>query len=137
MRRWELQVWAFVVFLAGCATSNEASIEPSERSRLTIGQVQMALKSNETNQAEVLEAFGAPNLVTVNSEGEEVWTYQHNATLANSSSSNILGTIIVLGGTKNISGFEQSSRTMTLIIKFRMIEGVKRVSSFYSRTSSF
>ncbi|BDT78100.1 hypothetical protein PKF023_19030 [Polynucleobacter yangtzensis] len=97
----------------------------------------MTLKKNVTTQAEVVETFGAPNLVTQNAEGEDVWTYQRNATVANAASNSSYATIILLGGTSKSSGFEQSSRTMTLIIKFKDIKGVKTVVDFSSRSSSF
>lgn len=84
-----------------------------------------------------METFGAPNLVTQNADGEEVWTYQRNATVSNSASNSAYATIILLGGASKSSGFEQSSRTMTLIIKFKEIKGVKTVIDFSSRASSF
>jgi hypothetical protein len=125
--------------LAGCIATTPTTTpkEPPQSNRLTTGQVQLTLHRNQTTQTEVLEAFGAPNLVTVNSEGEEVWTYQRNATVVNSQSSNAFGTVIFFGGSTQSSGLEQSSRTMTLIVKFKTINGAKRVSSFDSRTSSF
>lgn len=123
--------------LAGCMATAPVVPESSEKNRLTTGQVQLTLRKDQTTQAEVLEAFGAPNLVTVNSEGEEVWTYQRNATVANASSSSAYGTVILFGGSSRTSGFEQSSRSMTLIIRFREAGGIKRVSSFDSRSSSF
>ena len=124
------------VMVTGCAVPVE-NAEPTEKNRLTTGQVQLTLKKNETTQTEVLEAFGAPNLVTINSEGEEVWTYQRAATVTSGSSSSSYGTIILFGGSTRTSGLEQSSRTMTLIIKFKELNGAKRVVSFDSRSSSF
>lgn len=128
---------AVVLALAGCAVPAPKNVEQNEKNRLTTGQVQITLKKNETTQTEVLEAFGSPNLVTTNSDGEEVWTYQRHATVANSSSSSAYGTIILFGGSNSAAGFEQSTRTMTLIIKFKEINGAKRVSDFQSRSSSF
>lgn len=111
--------------------------EPMSKSNLTAGQVSMTLKKNITTQAEVVETFGAPNLVTQNADGEDVWTYQRNATVANATSNSSYATIILLGGSSKSSGFEQSSRTMTLIIKFKDIKGVKTVVDFSSRSTSF
>jgi outer membrane protein assembly factor BamE (lipoprotein component of BamABCDE complex) len=88
------------------------------------------LKKGETTQAEVLEKFGAPNIATVDGQGNEVWTYQRHATVSRSSAG--YATIVILGG--GTSGFEQSSRTMTLIIKF---DARKVVSDFNSMYSSF
>jgi hypothetical protein len=75
--------------------------------------------------------------VTQSSDGEESWTYQKQATVSNASSSSAFATIILAGASSNSSGLEQSSRTMTLIIKFRDIKGVKTVTDFSSRYSSF
>lgn len=132
-----ISLTAGAALLSGCVATTPTAQEPTEKNRLTTGQVQLTLKKNETTQTQVLEAFGAPNLVTTNSEGEEVWTYQRNATVVNANSSGAYGTVIFFGGSTRTSGLEQSSRTMTLIIKFKMMDGTKRVSSFDSRSSSF
>jgi len=99
--------------------------------------VQLTLKKNETTQDQVVEAFGSPNLVTTNAAGEDVWTYQRHATVAQANQQNAYGTIILFGASGSSSGFEQSSRTMTLVIKFREMSGIKRVVDFQSRASSF
>lgn len=123
--------------LTGCVATTPTVPESTEANRLTTGQVQLTLKKDVTTQTEVLDAFGAPNLVTVTSDGEEVWTYQRAATVTKATSSSAYGTIILFGGSTRSSGLEQSSRTMTLIIKFKEANGVKKVSSFSSRASSF
>ena len=137
MKKLAISTLAITVALGGCVATAPTTPEPAEKNRLTTGQVQLTLRKNETTQTEVLESFGAPNLVTTNSEGEEVWTYQRNATIVNANSSSAYGTVIFFGGSTRSSGLEQSSRTMTLIIKFKEINGAKRVSSFDSRSSSF
>lgn len=124
------------LLLAACVATTPVG-DPATKDNLTSGQVSMTLKKNITTQAEVVETFGAPNLVTQNADGEDVWTYQKNATVANAASNSSYATIILLGGTSKSSGFEQSSRTMTLIIKFKSIKGVKTVVDFSSRSSSF
>ncbi len=129
-------VLAGVGLLAGCVVPPSAN--PTDaKNALTTGQVQITLKKDVTTQTEVVEVFGAPNLVTLNSEGIEVWTYQRNATVASSNSSSSYATIILIGGSTRTSGFETSSRTMTLIIKFKALNGLKVVSDFSSRSSSF
>jgi outer membrane protein assembly factor BamE (lipoprotein component of BamABCDE complex) len=99
----------------------------------THGNVQLTLRKG-TSQAEVLEKFGAPNIATTDGEGNEVWTYQKHASVAKSKSSDSYGTIILFGGSSRSSGFESSSRTMTLIIKF---DSNKTVKDFKSMSSSF
>lgn len=117
--------------------------ETPAKSNLTSGQVSLTLKKNQTTQTEVLEVFGAPNLVTSNADGEEVWSYQKHATVANASSATGFGgvgfvtVLLGVGGTASTSSSEQSSRTMTLIIKFKDVQGTKRVVDFSSRYSSF
>jgi len=101
---------------------------------LTHGQVQLTLRKGITTQAEVLETFGAPNITTIDASGNEVWEYQRNATVGKSTSSGSYGTIIIAGASKTTTGFEQSSRTMTLIIKF---DKTKKVVDFRSMASSF
>jgi hypothetical protein len=101
---------------------------------LTQGNVQLTLKKGLTKKVEVLEKFGAPNITTRDSSGREVWTYQRNATVSTNSSSSSYWTIVLLGGNSQASGFEQSNRTMTLIIKFDESDSVY---DFRSRSSNF
>lgn len=126
-----------IAALSGCVATQQTQVQPEAKNALTTGQVQITLKKDVTTQAEVLEVFGSPNLVTLNSAGEEVWTYQKHATVASATSSSAYGTIILFGGSTRTSGLEQSTRTMTLIIKFKERNGVKTVSDFSSRSSSF
>ena len=125
------------ILLAGCVVPPPLTPAPTSNNQLTTGQVQLTLKKNETTQDQVVEAFGSPNLVTTNAAGEDVWTYQRHATVAQANQQNAYGTIILFGASASSSGFEQSSRTMTLVIKFRAINGTKRVVDFQSRASSF
>jgi outer membrane protein assembly factor BamE (lipoprotein component of BamABCDE complex) len=77
---------AVAAALAGCAAPTQPT-EATAKDQLTTGQVQLTLKKNQTTQEEVLKSFGAPNLVTTNGQGEEVWTYQRNATGVNAKTS--------------------------------------------------
>ena len=130
----KILIFMAISTLVGCA-SNPSSMESTiPNSPFTHGNVQLTLKKGVTNQAEVLETFGAPNVATVDSEGNEVWTYQKNATVSTSRDSSAYGTVILVGGRTSTSGFEQSSRTMTLILKF---DATKKVIDFKSMTTSF
>lgn len=133
--RYAIACSLLLVTLAACV---QAPVTPVDSANpLTSGQVTLTLRKNQTTQTEVLEKFGSPNLVTANADGEEAWTYQKHATVANASSSSGFATIILAGVQSSRSGFEQSSRTMTLIIKFKEINGIKTVVDFSSRSSSF
>jgi outer membrane protein assembly factor BamE (lipoprotein component of BamABCDE complex) len=117
-----------------------------ERNMLTNGMVNMTLKVGETNQAQILETFGAPNITTIDGNGQEMWVYDRQATVTSSSSSGFsIGMLLGAGGGgvagggglgfgKRKSKDETTSRTMTLIIKF---DNRKIVSDFKSRSSSF
>jgi len=117
--------------LSGC--TNSVPQQSIQNSPYTHGNVQLHLKKGVTSQADVLNVFGAPNIATTDETGQEIWTYQKNATVANSNTSNSFGTVIIAGVSNGSSGFEQSSRTMTLIIKFDK----GKVSDFKSMSSSF
>lgn len=52
-----------------------AGVENVQKSNLTVGVVKAKVKKGETNQSEILELFGAPNLITKNRSNNEVWSY--------------------------------------------------------------
>ena len=56
-----------VLLFIGCASQTATE-------RLTLGTVQESIHKG-MSQAEVQEALGAPNIISKNSEGKEVWTY--------------------------------------------------------------
>ena len=59
--------WIFFLLLVGCASQ-------SATERLTLGTVQASLHRG-MSQAEVQAALGAPNIISRDSSGREVWTY--------------------------------------------------------------
>jgi outer membrane protein assembly factor BamE (lipoprotein component of BamABCDE complex) len=118
---------------AGCQQPPPKPVT-ARNSELTHGNVQMNLKIGETSQTQVLETFGAPNITSIDGSGQEVWTYQRHASVSQSASTDSYWTIILAGGSQSASGFEESQRTMTLIIKF---DSKKLVADFRSRASEF
>lgn len=118
--------------LAGCATG--PGPVDQRNSVLTQGNVQLNLKVGTTTKADVLNTFGSPNITTRDASGEEVWSYQRAATVAQASSSAEGWTILLTGQSRSAAGFQQTSRMMTLIITFN---GKDVVSDFRSRTSDF
>jgi hypothetical protein len=121
------------IALPGCAQT-ETTSEPGPNSQLTHGNVQLSIQAGKTSQMEILEKFGPPNVTSIDSSGNEVWTYQRQATVQRSSSANNYWTVVLVGGSTRTSGFEQTQRTATLLIKF---DSNKVVSDFRSRTSEF
>jgi outer membrane protein assembly factor BamE (lipoprotein component of BamABCDE complex) len=122
----------FPILLAGCVTAPEPLTK--KNSQLTQGMVQLKVEVGKTSKTEILETFGAPNITTRDSSGDEVWTYQRQAQANQSSSQSGYWTIILAGKTSKASGFETSSRMMTLIIKFNNND---IVTDFKSRESNF
>ena|SRR6185369_1733186 len=106
----------------------------SKNSDLTQGNVQLNLRVGNTTKTEVLEIFGAPNITTRDGAGLEVWSYQRHATVSKSNEKDSFWTILLAGGSNRASGFSQTMRTMTLIIKFNADDVV---ADFRSRTSDF
>ena len=127
-----LFVFIFSMFLTGCVTAPEPLTK--KNSELTQGMVQMNLEVGKTTKSDVIETFGAPNITTRDSSGNEVWTYQRQAQVSQSSSSSGFIFVIIAGKSSEASGFETSSKMMTLIIKF---DGNDIVTDFKSRASNF
>jgi outer membrane protein assembly factor BamE (lipoprotein component of BamABCDE complex) len=119
--------------LTGCVQMPTQPVTARDND-LTHGNVQLHVKVSETTQAQVLEAFGAPNVTTIDGSGQEVWAYQRHATVSQNSSSSNYWTVVLLGGANKAAGFEETQRTMTLLIKF---DEKKVVSDFRSRSSEF
>ena len=123
------------ISLTSCADYHKQHTgQPRKNSALTHGMVQMTIKIGETTQTDILETFGAPNVTSIDGSGQEVWTYQRAAKTSQSSYSGDYFTVIIFGGGRSKSGFEESSKMMTLIIKF---DENKIVSDFRSRASNF
>jgi len=120
------------LFLTGCVDSPHPVTD--RNSQLTQGNVQLSIQVGKTTKADVLEKFGAPNITTRDSNGKEVWTYQRSGQVTQSSYRSGYWTIFLAGQSSNRSGFESSSRMITLIIKFGSND---IVTAFSSRTSNF
>ena len=121
------------LLLSACASMPPAPVT-TRNSELTHGNVQLVIKTGSTTQTEIIEAFGAPNITSIDGSGAEVWTYQRSAQVSQSSTQESYWTVILAGQSKSASGFETTSRMITLIIKF---DKNKVVSDFRSRSSNF
>ena len=128
--------------LTGCVAPQSQPVTERDAA-LTQGNVQMNLQVGLTTKAEVIETFGAPNVTTRDGEGKEVWSYQRAARVSQSSSRTGLWNILLIPGargaggalgTSSSTGFETSSRMITLIIKF---DANDVVADFNSRSATF
>ena len=131
---------SFILF--NCVPPDPIVIEvPVEKEdKLTLGTVQSKIKKG-MNQTEVLEVLGSPNIVTKNSQGNEVWTYDKIGS-NQSSSSEVSATYgqrqlnqgfwaFLFGGVTSSAGASSDrnseSKSLTVIITF---DGNSNVSDF-------
>ncbi len=92
-------------FSAGCYTAPNPENE-SQGSKLTVGMVKTQIVKGETNQAEILEIFGSPNIITKNRGNDEVWNYNRMSFETASSSAGILA----IFWTGNVAGAGSASK---------------------------
>ena len=97
---------------------------PPQQSNLTVGMVKATIVKGETTQAELLEVFGAPNIITKNRVDDEVWHYSRMAVESTSSVGNVLA--IVFNSSKASS--TTTTRSFDLIITFDENDVVKDYS---------
>lgn len=96
--------------LSGCAVGPRSPSLGS--STLTAGMVKIEIIKGVTTQAEVLQIFGAPNIVTINSAEKEVWDYNRMSFESASSSAGVLG-IFWGGWAAGGAGGHRASSTVT------------------------
>ncbi len=135
------------LFIEGClwATSPSLPQSSSQKSNLTPGMVKKYVKVGSATQSDIIAVFGAPNIITRDREGNEVWTYdkQSMATAAEVASWNAAGNATIGGGGivgnspvgglasgggssgKSSSSGQVSSATFTLMITFDTKDRVK------------
>ena len=148
---------AVCLMLGGCSGGGES--ERYHNSELTHANMKWHLEKNRTTQGEVMEAFGPPNVTSVDSEGLEMWVYQKMSTstiekafggglnlsaLINEVSGNVMGGMAQAGIKGNLGGSggfrggrhtsTQSSKTCALILKF---DAAGVLVEYRFRTSNF
>lgn len=120
----------FLVVLASLLLIGCASVQPVQKGNLTPGMAETKIIKGQTTQNEILEVFGAPNIITKNKSGNEVWTYDKAS--IETGTSDVYGTILIAGGVGSRSS--TSARTFTLMIEF---DENKVVKDFSYRSSAF
>ncbi len=137
---------AIILAAAFVATVPAGASAKDDPNTLTHGMVQMNLKVGTTTQAQIIEAFGGPNITTIDGSAQEMWVYDRHATVSYDKTSGFSIGLFGGGGGGGAAGLgglgfsnkksrsSQSSRAMTLVIKF---DANKVVSDFQSRSSSF
>ncbi len=134
-------------FFLSCvrASSPDLPHSSSQKSNLTAGMVKKHVKPGTSSQTDVISVFGAPNIITRDREGNEVWTYdrQSMATASEIAAWNaggnvaagaggLAGSTVIGGGVaagasggKSSSAGQASSTTFTLMIIFDESDVVK------------
>ncbi len=107
----------------GCATF-PSDKEPAQKSALTVGTVKTEIVKGKTTQAEILQKFGAPNLVTKNRSNNEVWNY--NKMSFESKVGDDSGTLILWSGSR--AARTATTKSFDLIIEFDEHDVVKDYS---------
>lgn len=118
-------LFVLILLISGCA-----SVQPVQKGNLTPGMAKTKIIKGQTSQNEILEVFGAPNIVTKNKTGNEVWTYDKAS--VETGTSDVYGTILIAGGVGSRSS--TSARTFTLMIEF---DDKNIVKDFSYRSSAF
>ena len=117
----------------------------AQKSNLTAGMVKKYVKVGKATQADLLTVFGAPNIITRDRDGNEVWTYdrQSMASVSEIAAWNAGGSVTVAGaglaGSTPVGGVasgggsagkssntgQVSSATFTLMLTFGANDVVK------------
>ncbi len=80
------------------------TMKAPQKSNLTLGTVKSKIIENKTTQEEVMTLLGAPNLVTKNSKGNEVWNYNRMAFESGAYGESQSRSGVGIGGTGGSSG---------------------------------
>ena len=100
---------------------------------MTVAKAQTEIKIGMPSSA-VVEALGAPNMVTTDTERRETWVYDKVSTNVQSSSVSKGGWLLLFAAKSKDSQVSSNQRTLTIIVKFDK-NGLVR--DFAYRTSTF
>jgi outer membrane protein assembly factor BamE (lipoprotein component of BamABCDE complex) len=104
-------------FLLMAACSSPPPPETNQ-GNLTFASAKQNLVAGKTTQADVLGIFGAPNMATKNSAGNEVWDYSRMSYSRYAKDSNAYATLVLIGAGSSSSFANTSSSSFDLIITF-------------------
>ena len=115
-------MFAVLLLPVGCSASQHAEYVNDADSAvgntgLTVGTVQREIKKGMAS-GDVVQVLGNPNIVSTDSQGREVWTYDRMKRTVNYSSSSG-GVWLILGGVSGNSGSGSATQsTLTIIVKY-------------------
>lgn len=121
------------LIIVGCS-NNTTVIEPEQKSNLTVGMIKTKIIEGKTTQDEILKLFGAPNIITTNSEGKEVWNYNKSSYQSGSQGKSSGWSLLLAGNSKSSVLSTSSTASMDLIITFNkrnIVETYKVISASF------
>lgn len=74
-----ISIFSIIIIILFFSCAPYPEMEPAQKSNLTTGVVKTEIVKGVTSQSEILNIFGAPNLVTKNRDNNEVWNYNKMA----------------------------------------------------------
>ena len=115
-----------MVLAFACSSTREEA-----RGQKTLGyaMIKSSVKKGQTTQAEILQMFGSPNIVTKNKKDLEVWTYSRQSSQAESGGS--FGSILIAGGSSAYS--KTSTESFDFIVTFDKNDTVEDYSVVSSK----
>ena len=130
-------VFFSLLLLGACQTAKEHAQDVKSANeteeRIIVETVQLEIKIGMSG-AEVIKAFGSPNIITTDEQRREAWIYDKISTNRIYSESSSGAIILFIGGSNKAGSSSTSQRTLTVIIK---LDEDKKVRDFAYHTSRF
>ena len=111
----------------------KAMTQSTSDQSLTVAKAQTEIKKGMSG-AQVVESLGAPNMVSTDENGNEVWVYDKISTVSAVSESAGGGGLILFGAAGGSGAKMTNQRTLTIIVKF---DKNKKVRDFAYQSTSF
>ncbi|MDN5872972.1 MAG: hypothetical protein L0H29_01145 [Sinobacteraceae bacterium] len=103
---------ALGLMLVGCASQPKSAGD-----RLTVGTVQKEIHVGMSG-GEVAGVLGAPNVVTTDAQGREVWIYDKISTQSAYSTPRAGVFLLIFNAGKASGGSSTTQKTLTVVVKF-------------------
>jgi len=118
-----------IIIILNCA-SYPKETQPVQKSNLTAGTVKKEIIKGKTMQSDVLQLFGSPNLMTMDSDGNEVWNYNRMSYTITTGSEG--GSLIFWSGSRAMrSSTTQSFDLIIVFDKKNVVRDYRVISAAY------
>ena len=118
-----------LVAILRCA-SYPKEMQPVQKSNLTAGTVKKEIVKGKTTQAEVIQLFGSPNLMTMDGDGNEVWNYNKMSYTTTEGYDG--GTLIFWGGSRTMRSTTTQSFDLIIVFdKKNIVKDYRVISAAY------